>query len=101
MATCQRYHQPFRTYFGVKAASAYSRIWSSLITTMRATPALVYKDLANNVSRVSTFTAGDVRTDNRTAVALVGSSASQFEFVSNNVDADVGFAVQVEALARL
>jgi hypothetical protein len=94
LALSQRYYENLGILYGVKAASAYSRILFQFKVDKRTTGGVIeYTDLVGNVSKTSTFSASDVRTDNRTLVAVANDTGKAVLVVTNNTDTDVAFSL--------
>jgi len=98
---CQRYFQGTRPFLGLKTPSGYTRIVISLPVAMRTTPALVFTDGVGNVSRISTYSAADVQTNNRTVIGFSGQSTLSIELLPNNTDSDPGYFVNASMSAEL
>lgn len=93
---CQRYYERLTNTGAslqfVKAASAYSRwILAWKVQKRTSTPTVAVKDVNANVARISTYTASDVVTHNRTYIG-VGGNENFFIVTVNNTDSDVGGA---------
>lgn len=97
---CQRYYQGTQIYYGVKSVSAYTRQNVSLLVLMRTSPSVTFNDMVGNASKISVFSAGDVRTDNVNVIAVGGTPIS-FQILFNNGESQPGYGMTASMSAEL
>jgi hypothetical protein len=97
---CQRYYQEFKQFNGIKYPSSYVRFNINLPVQMRGTMTVYYKDMSNNLNKISTYNAADGKTDNRNAIAVTGDT-NIVTILPLNTDSDPGYAIQIATESEL